>query len=105
MFLRSPPIKVMSDAAIATSVPVPMAMPRSAPASAGASLMPSPTIATAFPDACSPSPSPRRAPPAPDGAAEVRPGERRRVIDAVPHHRHGLSGRLQLLHLRRLLPG
>ena len=35
----------MSAASIATSVPVPMAMPTSACASAGASLMPSPTIA------------------------------------------------------------
>ena len=34
---------------MATSVPVPMAMPRSACASAGASLMPSPTIATTWP--------------------------------------------------------
>ena len=34
---------------MATSVPVPMAMPRSAAASAGASLMPSPTIATTWP--------------------------------------------------------
>ena len=38
---------------MATSVPVPMAMPRSAWASAGASLMPSPTIATTWPCACS----------------------------------------------------
>ena len=43
----------MSEAAIATSVPVPIAMPRSAWASAGASLMPSPTIATTLPSACS----------------------------------------------------
>src|SRR5215217_5662309 len=41
----------MSEAAIATSVPVPIAMPRSAWASAGASLMPSPTIATILPSA------------------------------------------------------
>ena len=34
---------------MATSVPVPMAMPTSACASAGASLMPSPTIATVLP--------------------------------------------------------
>ena len=53
MLRRSPPIRVMSEAAIATSVPVPMAMPRSAWASAGASLMPSPTIATTLPSACS----------------------------------------------------
>ena len=37
---------VRSDASIATSVPVPIARPRSACASAGASLTPSPTIAT-----------------------------------------------------------
>ena len=39
----------MSDASIATSVPVPMARPRSAWASAGASLTPSPTMATTRP--------------------------------------------------------
>src|SRR5579883_1576746 len=38
---RSPPTSVMSEAAMATSVPVPMAIPRSAWARAGASLMPS----------------------------------------------------------------
>ena len=38
---------------MATSVPVPIATPRSARASAGASLMPSPTIATTCPSACS----------------------------------------------------
>ena len=48
----SPPTSVMSDASIATSAPVPMATPRSARASAGASLMPSPTIATLWPSAC-----------------------------------------------------
>ena len=42
----SPPTSVTSEASMATSVPVPMAMPRSAGASAGASLMPSPTMAT-----------------------------------------------------------
>ena len=51
--LVSAPIKVTSEAAIATSVPVPMAIPRSAWASAGASLMPSPTMATTLPAACS----------------------------------------------------
>ena len=39
-------MSVMSEASSATSAPVPMAMPRSAWASAGASLMPSPTMAT-----------------------------------------------------------
>ncbi len=38
---------------IATSVPVPIAIPTSACASAGASLMPSPAIATTLPAACS----------------------------------------------------
>ena len=38
-----------SAASTATSVPVPIAMPTSACASAGASLMPSPTIATTRP--------------------------------------------------------
>ena len=42
-----------SEASIATSVPVPIARPRSACASAGASLTPSPTIATTRPSACS----------------------------------------------------
>ena len=41
-----------SEASIATSVPVPIARPRSAWASAGASLTPSPTIATTRPSAC-----------------------------------------------------
>ncbi len=45
----SPPTSVTPDASIATSAPVPMATPRSARASAGASLMPSPTIATVRP--------------------------------------------------------
>ena len=49
----SPPTSVTSDASMATSVPVPMATPRSAWASAGASLMPSPTMATLRPAACS----------------------------------------------------
>jgi hypothetical protein len=43
----SPRISVMPAACMATSVPPPIAMPTSAAASAGASLMPSPTIATA----------------------------------------------------------
>ena len=43
----------MSAASMATSAPVPIAMPTSAAASAGASLMPSPTIATMRPSACS----------------------------------------------------
>ncbi len=43
---RSPLISVTPAVSIATSVPVPMAMPTSAWASAGASLMPSPTMAT-----------------------------------------------------------
>src|SRR3989338_7170984 len=44
--LKSLLISVISPASIATSVPVPMAIPTSAAAKAGASLMPSPTMAT-----------------------------------------------------------
>jgi hypothetical protein len=43
ILFRSPRINVISAASMATSVPVPIAMPMSACASAGASLMPSPT--------------------------------------------------------------
>ena len=50
---RSPLTSVTWALDIATSVPVPMAMPTSAAASAGASLMPSPAIATRRPSACS----------------------------------------------------
>ena len=50
---RSPRTRVRSDASIAASVPVPMASPRSAWASAAASLTPSPTMATTLPSACS----------------------------------------------------
>ncbi len=46
-------MSVMSAASMATSAPVPMAIPTSAWASAGASLMPSPTIATTWPRPCS----------------------------------------------------
>ena len=49
---RSPETRVRSEASIATSVPVPIARPRSAWASAGASLTPSPAIATTRPSAC-----------------------------------------------------
>src|SRR5215207_52895 len=49
----SPEISVRSAASMATSVPVPMATPTSACASAGASLMPSPTMATFSPSLCS----------------------------------------------------
>ena len=48
---RSPDIRVTPADSMATSVPVPIAMPTSADASAGASLTPSPTIATACPRA------------------------------------------------------
>ena len=50
---RSPDTSVRSLASMATSVPVPMAMPRSACASAGASFTPSPTTATRRPSAWS----------------------------------------------------
>ena len=49
---RSPRTRVRSLASIATSVPVPMASPRSARASAAASLTPSPTMATTRPSFC-----------------------------------------------------
>ncbi|CVB88142.1 Uncharacterised protein [Serratia marcescens] len=46
-------IRVMAAVSMAMSLPPPIAMPTSACASAGASLMPSPTIATRWPCACS----------------------------------------------------
>ncbi len=46
-------ITTMSADSIATSVPVPMAVPILARANAGASLMPSPTIMTIRPSSCS----------------------------------------------------
>ncbi len=49
---RSPVTRVRSLASIATSVPVPIAIPRSACARAAASLTPSPTIATTRPRSC-----------------------------------------------------
>ena len=51
--IKSLRISTMSADSIATSVPEPMAIPTSAWASAGASLIPSPTIATFLPSACS----------------------------------------------------
>ena len=48
---RSPFTRVTPALCMATSVPVPMAMPTSASLRAGASLMPSPAIATCFPSA------------------------------------------------------
>ncbi len=47
--IRSLFISTMSALSMATSVPAPMASPTSARARAGASLMPSPTMATFFP--------------------------------------------------------
>mmetsp|Transcript_41062 Transcript_41062/g.97565 ORF Transcript_41062/g.97565 Transcript_41062/m.97565 type:complete len:523 (-) Transcript_41062:835-2403(-) len=49
MLVIWPPISTMLAASMAMSVPLPTAIPRSACASAGASLMPSPTIATTWP--------------------------------------------------------
>ena len=46
---KSPDISTTSAASMATSVPVPIANPTSACASAGASLIPSPTNATLSP--------------------------------------------------------
>ena len=51
---RSPFTSVTPADSIATSVPVPIAMPTSACASAGASLTPSPAIATTSPFALKP---------------------------------------------------
>ena len=51
---RSPLTRVTWALDMATSVPVPMAMPTSALASAGASLMPSPAIATLRPSGLQP---------------------------------------------------
>ena len=50
---RSPFTRVSWALFIATSVPVPIAMPTSARASAGASLMPSPAMPTRRPEALS----------------------------------------------------
>ncbi len=50
---RSSLISVTSEASMATSVPVPIAMPTSAWVRAGASLIPSPTMATTRPSAWS----------------------------------------------------
>src|SRR4051794_37054921 len=50
---RSPPTRVMSEAAMATSAPVPIATPTAASDRAPASLMPSPQKATTEPCACS----------------------------------------------------
>src|SRR5436190_2217663 len=47
----SPPTSVTPAASMATSAPLPIAIPTSARASAGASLIPSPTIATTWPSA------------------------------------------------------
>ena len=49
MPVRSPLSSVMPALSIATSAPVPMAMPTCAAASAGASLTPSPAMATTRP--------------------------------------------------------
>ena len=65
---RSPPARVMSEAAMATSAPVPTATPTSAVASAGASLMPSPTMATTCRRPAG------RGPARPSGAAAPRRG-------------------------------
>ena len=49
---RSPFIKTISADSIATSIPVPIPMPTSALARAGASFIPSPTMATISPSSC-----------------------------------------------------
>ena len=50
---KSPFTNVIIALSIATSVPVPIAIPTSLFANAGASLIPSPAIATTFPFFCS----------------------------------------------------
>ena len=110
---RSPEISVTSAASIATSVPVPIAMPTSAWASAGASLMPSPTMPT-----CGPRPGgggPRRPCPRGSTSASTRsmPTWRaiasavRRVVagdhhdlDAQPLERAMAGGRVRLDRVR-----
>ena len=52
MSMRLLRISTMSADSMATSVPAPMARPTSAVTSAGASLMPSPTMATLRPSFC-----------------------------------------------------
>ena len=69
---RSPLSSVMPALSIATSVPVPMAMPTSAAASAGASLTPSPAIATMRPSLLQ-----LRRPPRSSAPAALRPRPRR----------------------------
>ena len=49
MAVRSEVLSVTEEASMAMSVPSPMEMPMSAAARAGASLMPSPTMATMWP--------------------------------------------------------
>ena len=49
---RESPMRTMSADSMAISVPAPMAIPTSAVTSAGASLMPSPTISTRRPCSC-----------------------------------------------------
>ncbi|MNL58806.1 hypothetical protein D3C87_1824770 [compost metagenome] len=49
---KSPFTKVILALSMATSVPVPIAIPILACANAGASFIPSPAIATIFPSAC-----------------------------------------------------
>ena len=49
---RSDEVSTMSAACLATSVPAPIAMPMSAARNAGASLTPSPVIATTLPCRC-----------------------------------------------------
>ena len=69
---RSPLTSVTPALSIATSVPVPIAIPTSACASAGASLMPSPAIATTRPCCLQP-----LARPPPSAPAAPRPRPRR----------------------------
>src|SRR4051812_40447355 len=77
----------MLPASLAADVPVFIATPTSAWASAGASLVPSPVIATSLPPACSP------------------PARRRGLVGPVTGRRGGLAARLPPLDQRQLVLG
>jgi hypothetical protein len=82
---------------MATSVPVPMAMPRSAWTSAGASLTPSPTMATTLPSAC------RQADVGDQqvGVGGVGRGGRRRQPQQRPRRVLGVQPQVHLVRLAR----
>src|SRR4030067_646011 len=87
-------MRIMPPVSLATSEPLPMAMPISATASGGAAPPPPP-----------PSAAQKNMPPvflgdtgaAADGDANIGHGERRRVIHTVAHHGHDFALFLQVL--------